>query len=166
MQQIGTFLQITNALKRFTQTDNQNAVSIDEFDANSIEQVLNLALKKAIDATSFSRNLFFKGTAARSHKKILFQTHGAEDTDSLHRYSKQNILRIKQKFHANKCSHVGKHPRYSQKIGRNWLVDPKSKSAYCFNHKAASTTWMAVFTKLYGDKEFLEQAEKSQMYYP
>ena len=61
----------------------------------------------------------------------------------------------------------GKHTRYDQKIDtRYWMVDPKSRTSYCFNHKVASTTWMAVFAKLQGDEEFLKQAEEDGMYYP
>ena len=56
-------------------------------------------------------------------------------------------------------------PMYSQKMRKFFLTDEKSKTIYCFNHKAASSTWMALFSRLYGDEQFLKELEESHAYY-
>ena len=55
---------------------------------------------------------------------------------------------------------------YDQTVGKSFLLETeKTRSAYCFNHKAASTTWMSVFARLEGDEDFLEEMQKTQQYY-
>ena len=56
---------------------------------------------------------------------------------------------------------------YDQTLGRSsFLLDAeKTRSAYCFNHKAASTTWMSIFARLEGDEDFLEEMRRTQQYY-
>jgi 3-mercaptopyruvate sulfurtransferase SseA len=55
---------------------------------------------------------------------------------------------------------------YDQTLGRSFLLDPeKTHTAYCFNHKVASTTWMALYARLDGDEEFLEEMKRTQLYY-
>ena len=55
---------------------------------------------------------------------------------------------------------------YDQTVGKSFLLETeKTRSAYCFNHKAASTTWMSVFARLEGDEDFLEEMQRTQQYY-
>ena len=55
---------------------------------------------------------------------------------------------------------------YDQTVGKSFLLETeKTRSAYCFNHKAATTTWMSVFARLEGDEDFLEEMQRTQQYY-
>ena len=56
---------------------------------------------------------------------------------------------------------------YDQTVNKwSFLLEPeKTRSAYCFNHKAASTTWMSIFARLEGDEDFLEEMRRTQQYY-
>lgn len=46
-------------------------------------------------------------------------------------------------------------------------MEPRSRSLYCVVHKAASTTWMSLFARVYRaeDEDFVERMEKSGAYY-
>lgn len=52
---------------------------------------------------------------------------------------------------------------HTQTLGQNYLIDPKTKSVYCFVHKVASSSWMALYAKLYRDRdpEFVAEIEKT-----
>ncbi len=51
-------------------------------------------------------------------------------------------------------------------MGNSFLLDTeKTRSAYCFNHKVASTTWMSLYARLEGDEEFLAEMERTKLYY-
>ena len=41
----------------------------------------------------------------------------------------------------------------------------QSKTIYCFNHKAGSTTWMAAYSELVDDKDFVKMTRKNKQYY-
>ena len=47
----------------------------------------------------------------------------------------------------------------------NYLFTLLHRSAYCFNFKAAASTWMRIYAQLYKDSSFWEEVKDSQLYY-
>ena len=63
-------------------------------------------------------------------------------------------------------TYIATNELYDQTLGKSFLLDAeKTRSAYCFNHKAASTTWMSIFARLEGDEDFLKEMRRTQQYY-
>ncbi len=57
-------------------------------------------------------------------------------------------------------------PLYDQsEVSKSFLVEEKSKTIYCFNHKAASSMWMAAYVKLHGDENLTKEITDSEHYY-
>ena len=56
---------------------------------------------------------------------------------------------------------------YDQTVSNNFLVEPRSRSLYCVVHKAASTTWMSLFARIYRDEDeaFVSELERTGAYY-
>lgn len=64
------------------------------------------------------------------------------------------------------AKYFGNHSNYNQEVNRNsFLIEEKSKTVYCVNHKAGSTTWMAVLANVHGDQELLERMRVDNLYY-
>ena len=63
--------------------------------------------------------------------------------------------------------YTGDKAMYNQKVKPiDFLVeDVKTKTIYCYTHKAASSTWMSLFARLENNTEFLEQATRTGAFY-
>ena len=48
---------------------------------------------------------------------------------------------------------------------QNIILEPKSHTAYCFNHKVASTAWMRLFTKMHAEEKNFKSIVDSKAYY-
>ena len=78
----------------------------------------------------------------------------------------KNICR-KNQIDKNWLEYKSKDGNRDQRIGKSFLVSETPGVIYCFNHKVASSTFMALFARLYEpyDKKFVSQLNKSGMFY-
>jgi galactokinase/mevalonate kinase-like predicted kinase len=51
------------------------------------------------------------------------------------------------------------------KMKRSFVIDDQSRTIYCFNHKAASSTWLSVYTSLYKDKSVVREIMQNTLFY-
>ena len=57
----------------------------------------------------------------------------------------------------NENYYQGRAPNYEQKLNlQSFLIAEKPKTVYCFNFKAAASTWMSTFAKLLHDEEYFK----------
>ena len=64
----------------------------------------------------------------------------------------------KYSAHSTYIAKGGRHSRWKALLGhsidpRHIILEPKSHTAYCFNCKAGSTTWMTLFTKMHAEEK-------------
>ena len=72
----------------------------------------------------------------------------------------------KYRFKSNDTFYHHFQSNYNQKLDKHhFIVSKKSKVIYCWTHKVASLSWMALFTKIYPDRSFAEELIKSGKYY-
>ena len=78
-------------------------------------------------------------------------------------YPYLNALRINNLYsissssewrYCQESTYQAKNTNFSQSMDpKNIILEPKSQTAYCFIHKAASSTWMKLFTNIHKDEK-------------
>ncbi|TRY70203.1 hypothetical protein TCAL_09643 [Tigriopus californicus] len=90
------------------------------------------------------------------------------DSRHLEQIRRQDVITRVCARHRKKKSpekYIGTSSQYSQSITKKFIIEEKSKTVFCFNHKVASSTWMTFYAKVDNDPRFLADMERTGMSY-
>lgn len=90
------------------------------------------------------------------------------DSRHLEQIRRQDVITKVCSRHRKKKSpeaYLGTSSQFTQSITKHFLIEEKSKTVFCFNHKVASSTWMYFYAQVDHDPSFLKQLEKTGMAY-
>ena len=63
-------------------------------------------------------------------------------------------------------TYKARHSKFSQRIkSHHILLEPKTQTAYCYNHKSASSTWMKLLARVHNKERKFDSIVDSGKYY-